>query len=88
MKVIYNALSGEMTQREFTPEELAQMQEMESAPQPEISYEQRVVNLIRQQYSVDDEIGINRQKESKPDEWQEYYDYCEWAKNEANTVSG
>lgn len=83
MKVIYDALSGEMTQREFTTEELAEMQEMESAPQPEISYEQRVVNLIRQRYSVDDEIAINRQKESKPEEWQEYFDYCEWAKNEA-----
>ena len=75
--------SGEREEREMNAEEIAQMQEMESAPMQEISYSERVVNLIRQRYSIDDEIAINRQKDSKPDEFQEYFDYCEWAKNEA-----
>lgn len=47
------------------------------------TYNSLVVALIRDRYSIDDEIGINRQKESKPGEFQEYFDYCEWCKNEA-----
>lgn len=85
MKIIeYNAQTGESTEREMTPEELAAMQEIENQT-PEIPYEQRVVNLIRQRYSVDDELAIQRQKDDKPDEWQEYYDYCEWCKNEVRS---
>lgn len=80
-----NAQTGKITTREMTAEEISAMQEMENAPQPEIPYEQRVVNLIRDRYSIDDEIGINRQKDSKPDEFQEYFDYCEWCKNEADS---
>ena len=81
MITIYNAQTGEVTTRELTPEEIAQMENM---PQPEITYEEKVVSLIRQRYSIDDEFAIQRQRETKPDEWQEYFDYCEWCKNEAN----
>ena len=81
MITIYNAQTGEVTTRELTPEEIAQMENM---PQPEIPYAEKVVSLIRQRYSIDDEFAIQRQRETKPDEWQEYFDYCEWCKNEAN----
>lgn len=77
---IYNAQTSEVIQREMTPEEIAQMQEIE---QVEIPYDQRVVSLIRSRYSIDDEIAINRQKDAKPDEWQEYYNFCEMCKQEA-----
>lgn len=78
-----NAQTGEVTQRELTPEEIAQMQEIEEV---EIPYEQRAVSLIREKYSIDDELAVSRQRESKPDEWNEYFDYCEWCKSESNKL--
>lgn len=84
MKILeYNVKTNEITQREMTAEELAQMQEIENLPQPEIPYSEKVVSLIRQRYSLDDELAIHRQREVKPNEWQVYFDYCEWCKNES-----
>ena len=61
---------------EYTPEETASD---EYVP----TYEEKVVELIRERYSVDDEIAILRQKDSKQDEYQEWYDYCEECKRKA-----
>ena len=61
---------------EYTPEETASD---EYVP----SYEERVVELIRERYSVDDEIAILRQKDTKQEEYQEWYDYCEACKAQA-----
>ena len=47
-----------------------------------IPYEQRVVDRIRQVYSVDDELAILRQRETKPDEFVEYNEYVEQVKSE------
>ena len=47
------------------------------------TYEERVVELIRQQYSIDDELAILRQRDSKPEEFTEYYTYVEECKNQA-----
>ena len=47
------------------------------------SYEARVVELIRIRYSVDDELAILRQRNTKPDEFAEYNDYCEQCKAQA-----
>ena len=47
-----------------------------------IPYEQRVVDRIRQVYSVDDELAILRQRETKPDEFVEYNEYVEQVKAE------
>ena len=52
--------------RDMTEEELAEMQT------PPIPYEQRVVNRIRGIYSVDDELAILRQRDTKPEEFAEY----------------
>lgn len=85
MKTIeINCQTGEVTERELTPEEIQQYEAMQVAQEP-IPYEQRVVALIRERYSIDDEIAINRQRETKPEEWQEYFDYCEWCKAQAKT---
>lgn len=47
-------------------------------PVPYIStYEERVVQLIREKYTIDDELGILRQRDSKPEEFAEYNEYCE-----------
>ena len=61
---------------EYTPEETASE---EYVP----SYEERVVELIRERYSIDDEIAILRQKDTKQDEYQAWYDYCEECKAQA-----
>ena len=44
------------------------------------TYEEKVVSLIREKYSVDDELAIQRQRDTKPEEFQEYYNYCEECK--------
>ena len=47
-----------------------------------IPYEQRVVNRIREKYSVDDELAILRQRDTKPEEFAEYNNYVENIKEE------
>lgn len=51
-------------------------------------YEELVVQLIREKYSLDDELAIQRQKETKPDEWSEYFAYCEECKAKAKEKVG
>lgn len=46
-------------------------------------YGKRVEALIRERYSMSQEIAINRQRDTKPTEWQEYYDFCEECKRKA-----
>lgn len=66
--------------RDATPEEEAEFLKHEP-----VSYEARVVELIRLRYSVDDELAILRQREQKPEEYQEYFDYAEACKAQAKT---
>jgi hypothetical protein len=47
------------------------------------TYEERVVELIRLRYSIDDELAIQRQRDSKPEEFAEYDSYCEECKIQA-----
>lgn len=47
------------------------------------TYEERVVELIRERYSIDDELAILRQRDSKPSEFAEYNTYCEECKCKA-----
>lgn len=46
------------------------------------NYKEEVIQRIRQRYSVDDELAILRQRETKPDEYREYFDYVEQIKKE------
>ena len=77
MKIEYNAITGEITERELTQEEIAQQEAMQNITIP---YEQQVIDLIRQKYSLDEELAIQRQRDTKPDEFQQYFDYCEQCK--------
>ena len=52
-----------------------------SVPVP--TYEQRVQQSIRERYSVDDELAILRQRDTKPDEFVAYYEYAEQCKAQA-----
>lgn len=50
-----------------------------------IPYEEQVVSLIRQRYSLDEELAIQRQRDAKPEEFSEYFAYCEECKEKAKT---
>lgn len=46
-------------------------------------YEDEVVHLVRQRYDVEAELAILRQRNEKPDEFNEYYAYVEGCKARA-----
>ena len=73
MRICENGIYRDMTERE-----IAEMK----ANMPIIPYEQRIVNRIREKYSVDDELAILRQRDSKPDEFAAYNDFVEQIKVE------
>lgn len=50
-----------------------------------LEYKSTIDRLIRQRYSVSDEIAILRQRESKPEEYAEYNAYCEECKAQAKS---
>lgn len=50
------------------------------------TYEERVVQLIREKYDVNQELAILRQRDSKPEEFAEYNAYCEECKSKAKEV--
>ena len=64
--------------RDLTPDEIAKFEVV----QEPLSYKDRVVSRIREMYSIDDEMAILRQKDSKPEEFDEYYYYVEKIKEE------
>ena len=49
-------------------------------------YENKVVTLIRKKYNVNQELAILRQRDTKPLEYQEYYDYVEQCKEQVKNV--
>lgn len=63
--------------REATLEEIAIFSRSEPTP-----YEERVVNRIRERYSINDEIAILRQRDSKPQEYFAYNSFVEKIKQE------
>lgn len=66
-----------VTYEEFTPE-----------PAPEPSYEDQVVALIRERYDHDDESALERQRLTKPEEFEEYFAYCEECKKRVKQKLG
>jgi hypothetical protein len=71
MKIMVNGVIREMTQ-----EEIAEFEAMRVVP----DYKEQIISAIRERYSVDDEIAILRQRDSKPDEFKEYFDFVEGIK--------
>ena len=68
--------------REMTAEEIAE----QKAFKPVQSYEERVEMLIRQKYSVSAELAILRQRDTKPAEFAEYFEYAEQCKAQAKEI--
>lgn len=58
------------------------VEELTSIVIPELPYAHRVVNRIRTKYSVDDELAILRQRDTKPEEFAEYNAFVEQIKAE------
>ena len=71
MKVLENGIYRDMTEEEI--------KELESSKP---TYQQRVVSRIREKYSVDDELAILRQRDTKPEEFAEYNAFVEQIKTE------
>jgi hypothetical protein len=50
------------------------------------TYEEKVEQLIREKYTISDELAIQRQKDIKPSEFSEYFAYCEECKLKAKEL--
>ena len=50
-----------------------------------LDYQNLVVSLIRKKYSINQELAILRQQNSKPQEYEEYFDYVEECKLQAKS---
>lgn len=48
-----------------------------------LKYGEFVDKRIRERYSLSSELAIQRQREEKPEAFQEYYEYCEECKKKA-----
>lgn len=70
--------------RNMTPEEIAEMNAGAERAEREywasIPYNEAVNDEIRKRYSESQEFAILRQKEEKPEEYAEYFAYCEECK--------
>lgn len=62
--------------RDMTPEEILELEMHREKP----DYKESIISAIRQKYSVDDELAILRQRDSKPEEFKEYFDFVESVK--------
>ena len=85
MKICENGYCREMTAEEIEEINLKK-QNFERNKFNQMSYEELVVLYIRERYSIDEELAIQRQKETKPDEWEAYFAYCEECKKKAKQV--
>ena len=53
-----------------------------------IPYKDRIISRIREVYSIDDEIAILRQRDTKPEEFAEYNAFVEQIKAEERATEG
>lgn len=67
-------------------EPIPEMPIEEEQPIPEMTYEEQVVAKIRERYSIDDELAILRQRDTKPDEFEAYNAYAESCKEKARLL--
>lgn len=68
----------------YAPEDYEEVDEM-PATFDETAYKAAVERLIRERYTVADELGILRQRDTKPEEYAEYYAFAEQCKAQART---
>lgn len=73
---------GKMIYRDMAPEEVAEYEKAQ-AEMPKPSYGEKVEELIRERYTISDEIAILRQRDTKPEEFAEYNAFAEECKAKA-----
>ena len=63
---------------------VTELQDVETTPIEQTSdlrsYEERIISSIREKYSIDEELAIQRQRDTKPEEFAEYFTFCEECK--------
>lgn len=63
---------------------VADFEEVEELPKyTRQEYKEKVRELIKLKYSIEDEIALYRQRDIKSEEFDEYYKYCEECKVKA-----
>lgn len=67
---------------DYTPKIKALLEEKK-----EPSYKDKIIHAIREKYSIDDELAILRQRDSKPEEFEEYFEFVENVKKELKNNS-
>lgn len=79
---MYKLVNGKKI--EITPEELAAIEAEAAAAEAaywhSVDYGEAVNAKIRERYSESQEFSILRQKDDKPEEYAEYYAFCEECK--------
>ena len=51
-------------------------------------YAGMVQSLIRKRYTLEEELAVQRQREEKPEEFAQYFAYCETCKQKAREYTG
>lgn len=69
-------------------EDFEELTEEEIRRKAESLYPGYVEKYIRERYSVSDELALQRQRDSKPDAFQEYFNFCEDCKIRAREELG
>ena len=72
MRKCVNGVYVDMTEEELVI--------VDNIPKPE--YKERIISRIRAVYSIDDEIAILRQRDTKPEEFEAYHAFVEQIKAE------
>ena len=84
---MYKIINGNRV--EMTAEEIAAMQadkeRLDAEYWASVDYGDAVNTKIRERYSESQEFAVLRQKEEKPEEYQEYFAYCEACKDFVKT---
>lgn len=77
-------VNGKYIEFTLTPEALAEMKAAKDAAELEywqnVDYSEAINAEIRKKYTESQEFAILRQKDEKPEEYAEYYAYCEECK--------
>lgn len=50
-------------------------------------YAEKVDMLVREKYTISDELAILRQRDTKPEEFQKYFNYVEECKKKAKEIT-
>ncbi len=79
MKICVDGIVREMTEEEIA-EAQAQSEQAEKEYWQTVDYGEAINSEIRKKYTESEEFAILRQKEEKPDEYAEYFAYCEQCK--------